>query len=304
MSTTGVQWAAAPSTATADDQARIEPPEGPARAAARRRAGTLRTALRRLLRLLLQFAVTIAVVAGGWTAFLAVFDVNRLVGKTPAEVWAYLVTEPEAGANRASMWDSLSVTLVNAGIGFVSGVLAGVILAVAFVLWRPVAQMFMPVAMILRAVPLVAMTPVIALVFGRGLVAVAVICAVIVFFPTLINVVLGLRTTPEVWTDLIRAYGGGRWHWLVRTGLPNALPALFASARISVPGAVVGALVAEWLATGTGMGARMQADITGFQYVDLWSAVVVLTLTSLIVYGVIGIAESLVLARFGPERAD
>lgn len=288
----------------------VEPPVRPAdavprpvatasparRSAARRLAG-------RALRPAGQALATVIVVVVAWTAFLRVFDVNPLVGKTPAQVWAYLVTDAEAGEHRASMAGSLGSTLVNTGIGFGTGLAAGVLLAVAFVLWRPLATVFMPVAMVLRSVPLVAMTPVIALIFGRGLLAVAVICAVIVFFPTLVSVELGLRTTPDVWTDLLRASGGGRVSWLLRAGLPHALPAVFASARISVPGAVVGALVAEWLATGRGMGARMQADITSFQYVDLWASVVVLTVVSLLAYAVIGVAESLVLSRFGPDRA-
>jgi ABC-type nitrate/sulfonate/bicarbonate transport system permease component len=70
---------------------------------------------------------------------------------------------------------------------------------------------------------------------------------------------LGLRPASRQSADLARAYGGGTWTVARKVMLPSSLPALFASARIAVPGAVVGAMLTEWLATGQGLGVRHAA---------------------------------------------
>ncbi len=259
--------------------------------------------LRRLGITVLAAGVSLALVVAVWTAFLRLANVNRLVGKGPMDVWTFLVSAPAAATNRASIADALMVTLRHASTGFAAGLLAAVVVAVLFVAMGTVERALMPVAMVVRSVPLVAMTPLLVLVFGRGLLGVTVIVAVVVFFPALVTVVFGLRSAPAQATDLVRAYGGGSWTVLRMVALPSALPALFAAARISVPGAIVGALLAEWLATGTGLGYQMLKDASTFAYAHLWSSVVVLTVVSVLLYYLVGAVESVVTKRFGVATA-
>jgi ABC-type nitrate/sulfonate/bicarbonate transport system permease component len=275
---------------------------GPETSSPNRRGGRpsmMLTALRALAGLVLRTLVTMVVVVLAWIAFLRVFSVNPLVGKTPLEVWQYLVTDSGAGAHRSSLAGDLWITLVDAGVGFVVGLALGAVVAVLFHLYRPVEQAFLPIAILVRSLPLVAMAPLVALVFGQGLLGVVVLAGTVVFFPTLVSVTGGLRSVRTASTDLIRAYGGGRYSQLFRVALPTAVPALFAAARMSVPGALVGGLVAEWLATGKGMGSRLETDIIGFEYADMWAGVVTLTLVSLLLYGVVAFVETVVLARMG-----
>jgi ABC-type nitrate/sulfonate/bicarbonate transport system permease component len=168
------------------------------------------------------------------------------------------------------------------------------------VLFRSVEQAFMPIAMLLRSVPLVAMTPVITLIFGRGLAGVSVIAGIVVFFPALVTMVFGLRSVNRQATDLVVAYGGGELTVLRKVAFPTAMPAIFAAARISVPGALIGALVSEWLATGKGTGGVILTDIGAFGYSNLWASIVVLTSFSILLYTVVGLLETFVLARYGP----
>lgn len=235
-----------------------------------------------------------------WEAFLRFFDINPLVGKRPADVWAYLVTDPSAAANRTSVLDPLRVTLADAGLGFAGGMLVAVAVAVLFVLFTPLEQALMPIALLLRSVPLVAMTPLITLVFGRGQLGVAVIAGIVVFFPALVTVVFGLRSVHRQTQDLVTAYGGGRLILLRKVALPTALPSMFAAARISVPGALIGALVAEWLATGKGVGGVILRDIGAFGYDHLWASIVALTAVSVLLYTLAGLLETAVLTRFPP----
>lgn len=259
---------------------------------------------RALFRVAGPLAGSVVVVVIGWWAFLEIFAISPLVGKRPPDVLAYLFTAEDSGANRDVVFGALGTTLGDAAAGFVTGMVAATVAAMTFVLFRPVEQTFMPVAMLLRSVPLVVMTPLITLVFGRELTGVAVIGGIVVFFPALVNIALGLRSASSQATDLITTYGGTRWTVLRKVALPSAMPAIFASARISVPASIIGALIAEWLATGKGIGADILRAIGGFRYDEVWADIVVVTAVSIVTYAIVGVVESLVLARFGRLATD
>jgi ABC-type nitrate/sulfonate/bicarbonate transport system permease component len=176
---------------------------------------------------------------------------------------------------------------------------AAIALAAAIVLSRGAESTIMPVAMILRSVPLIAMAPVIRLLFGRGFAAVAVISGIVVLFPALVNIVFGLRATSPQMRDVVHVYGGSDWDALRKVAFPSALPALFASIRISVPGSITGALIAEWLATGSGIGHEVVSAAGQSENNKVWALVMVVTFVSLALYTVAQVVESFVLARYG-----
>ena len=260
--------------------------------------------LRRTASTLLSTGVTVAIILGAWLAFIKYLSPNPLVARSPEDVWAYLVTGEGASAHRGLVWDGLSITLTDAGVGLVAGLVAAAVVAIVFVLSRMAERAFLPVAMIARSVPLIAMTPLITLVFGRALLATTVICGIVVFFPALVNIVSGLRSASPQATDLVRAYGGSTWTTTRKVMIPSALPSFFTAARVSAPGAIVGALLAEWLATGKGIGYQLLRDVSTFESDDLWASVVAVTLASLLIYSLISVLEGVVLARFGsvPSR--
>lgn len=260
----------------------------------------------RVARPLLNAVITLVVLIGLWWAFVAGFGLDPLIAKTPADVFSYLVhgSGTAASSGGQSVWGGLGRTLLDAAYGFVAGLAAAVIVALSFVLSRIIAGMLLPLAVLVRSVPLVAMAPVLTLVFGRGIAATTVIAGIVVFFPALVTMTFGLRSASRQSADLVRAYGGGTWAVARKVMLPSALPALFASARIAVPGAVVGAMLAEWLATGVGMGYGMLQDANSFNYVDIWASAALLTGVSVVLYNVIAIAESAVLARFSLRDAS
>ena len=254
------------------------------------------------------FLVAVVVVIGLWYGFLQILNVSSFVGKNPIDVVHYLfggaidaakVTGAQAAANRREIWGALGTTAKDAVFGYIFGTVIAVAVAMSVVVSRVVERSLMPIAIALRSVPLVAMTPLIALVFGRGLVSVTVIAGIVTFFPTLVNVVVGLRAAPSLSVDVVLAYGGGSGQVLRKVALPAALPSLFASARIAAPAALLGAVLAEWLATGKGLGALMLNSTTTSRYDTLWASVVVFTVVSAAVYAVIAVAETAVLTRFG-----
>ncbi|MBO0730148.1 MAG: ABC transporter permease [Acidimicrobiaceae bacterium] len=254
----------------------------------------------RMLRKLVASLVSIGVVLAAWILFLRIFHVSHFIGKGPADVWNYLVSSKGAAANRTAVAHESLTTLRDAFIGLAVGTVAAIACAVAFNLWRPVERTLMPLAMVLRSVPLMAMTPLIVLIFGRDLKTVAVIGGIVAFFATLVNVNLALRRTPRESLDVCRAYGASRFETMRRVQIPSAVPALMASLRIAAPLALVGALLAEWLATGKGLGYRILEVGALSDYSGLWSRVVLVTLYSVILYKLIGAIEKVVVARFAP----
>lgn len=263
----------------------------------RRQIGSL---LLRFAKGLLTTAISIGVVLGAWVLFLKVFHVQSFIGKGPTDVWRYLFSNPESAANRHAVLQETGTTLRDAFLGLTFGSIAAVLAAIAFHLWRPVERAFMPIAMVLRSVPLVAMTPLIVLMFGRDLKAITVIAGIVTFFPTLVNVTLALGAAPQEALDLFRAYGASPAKTLFKVQMPSALPALFASLRVAAPLALVGALLAEWLATGQGLGYKILQSGALSDYDGLWTRVALVTLYSVLLYKIIGGIEKLVLARYAP----
>jgi ABC-type nitrate/sulfonate/bicarbonate transport system permease component len=126
-----------------------------------------------------------------------------------------------------------------------------------------------------------------------------VIAGIVTFFPTLVNVAQGLRSAPAQAFDVLVAYGASDLVVLRKIQLPYALPAVLASARIAAPGALLGAILAEWLATGQGLGDLMVTASSTADYSMLWAAVVAVTTVSVLVYNAVSAVERPVLARLG-----
>lgn len=259
-------------------------------------------------RSLVNTAGALLIVVVLWQALINFTDVSPYVAKGPVDVWNFLfVTEPgahtTAAEHRADLMDLTRQTLGDAAIGFAFGMTTAVVLAVLFTLSKTIEAGVMPLALLLRSIPLVSIAPVIILVTGRGTQAsVAVIGTIVVLFPALASVLFGLSRASKESVDLVHVYGGGNWQALRRVAIPGALPSLFAAARVSVPGAITGALLAEWLSTGKGIGGMIQKFNASAQFDALWASVAVITVITLLLYNVVQLLESVVLARMAMSQ--
>ncbi|MDX6434950.1 MAG: hypothetical protein QOE54_7316 [Streptosporangiaceae bacterium] len=227
-----------------------------------------------------------------WQVVIKSSGLSPFFAKGPLDVWTYL------SHNSDKVMGPLGTTLRNAALGYVAGTAAALVLASLAVSSRFAEAVLMPVAVVLRTVPLVAMTPLIALLFGRGVFTVVIIAGLVTVFPCLVTVVAGMRAAPDSVVDLVTTYGGGSMRLLVTVRLPYAMSAISAAARLAAPTALLGALLAEWLATGTGLGFLMLRAGSNAQYNLLWSAVVLVTAVSILAYASASAAESALLRRF------
>jgi len=258
------------------------------------------SAASRVLQVLLNAVIGVVSISVVWQVLITKANLTAFNRRTPLQVWHY-VTASGNTAQRSILWDATMTTVRDAGLGLVAGTIAGLLVALLFNRYPVFEQGSMPVAMALRSVPLVAMTPLIILIFDRGLLGVTVISGIVTFFPTLVNVALALRSVPASSVDLMTAYGASKGRTLVRVQLPYSLPALFASIRVAAPLAVIGAYLAEYLATGKGLGYLMLQANFASDYDQMWAAVAIITFGAVLLYQVIAAVEQVVLTRFAAD---
>lgn len=261
------------------------------------------TALRLIARPIGNLAFVVVVTVGLWVVLLQLTDVSPLVVRQPDQIFDYLFRDPDAAENRAEVLGPLWQTLFDAGIGFVAGLSAALVLATGMVLSRGVEAATLPVAMLVRTVPLVALAPIITLIFGNGFACVAVMSGIVVLFPALVNIAFGLRSVTPQMRDVVTVYGGSPRDVLFRVAYPTALPSIFAAVRISVPGAITGALIAEYFTTTDSVGKAVNTSLALYKYDQLWSLIVVVTIASVVLYMLAQACEQVVLARFGNDAA-
>jgi len=245
---------------------------------------------------------TLVFVLLAWQLLLDWAGVSPFIGKRPGDVWDFLIVSERAAENRTVLFAALGETLVYTVPGYIAGLALGAGLAALFVLWPALAAAALPVSIALRSVPIVTTAPLIVLALGREALGTITIVAVMIFFPTLVACIQGLRQAPGQVLDVFDSYATSNVRKLLHAQIPAMLPALFASARMVVPAAVLAVTVAEWLATGTGMGNLMVLQVALSNYNMLWSAIVVLTLVAFLAYLAVGAVEGAVLRIYAPEQ--
>jgi ABC-type nitrate/sulfonate/bicarbonate transport system permease component len=248
---------------------------------------------------------TFAIVGAIWMGLIVFAHISPFILKTPIDVWEFLFVDDDAAENRTTILTLLSETLRHASTGFIAGLSVAILGAIAFRISRGIESALMPFATLLRSVPLIALAPVIILIFGFGsATSVAVIGGIVVLFPALVTIALGLRSASPQMLDVVSVFGGNIFTAVRKVALPGALPSLFAAIRISVPGAMTGALLSEMLSTGDGIGSATAQYAASARFTDVWACVVVVTFVSLALYTIVQVIESIVLTRMGmnPER--
>jgi NitT/TauT family transport system permease protein len=200
-------------------------------------------------------------------------------------------------------WVTLSSTL----LGFVMGTLLGIALAVLIVHVKSLDKSLMPWIISSQTIPILAIAPIVIVVLGsiglRGLVPKAIISTYLCFFPVTIGMVKGL-TSPDVLSlDLMRTYSASKAQTFWKLRLPASVPFLFASLKVAVAIAIVGAIVAE-LPTGAqaGIGARLLSGSYYGQTVQIWAALFVAAALAASLVALVGVAERVVLAAMGARR--
>lgn len=237
-----------------------------------------------------------------WWGSIQIFDLNPFFVKGPGDIIRATLLDPDAPKTRARLGAALAETMLLLVPGYLAGLAVGAVVATIFTLLPRIAGVAMPLAIALRSVPIVTTAPLIVLFLGRGATGTIVLVAVMVFFPTLVACLHGLRQAPGQVIDVFNSFAANPLQRLVHVQIPAMLPAFFAAARMAVPAAVLAVTVVEWLATGIGMGTLMALSAAMSDYDMLWSTIVMVAALSALGYAIVGQIEARVLRIYAPEQ--
>jgi NitT/TauT family transport system permease protein len=195
--------------------------------------------------ILLPPLIALAALAVGWQlyAFHNPFVIPRLQA-----IFDDLGNRPDLYLKNALT--TLEEALVGASIGMGAAFLLAVVMSFVTVVERAL----LPLAVVLNVTPVIAIAPALVVAFGFGETPKYVITAVLVFFPFLINALMGLRSVDPRALDVLKTLHASRSEIMRKLRLPSSLPYLFAAARICMPLSLIGAVVAEFVAAGTANG--------------------------------------------------
>ncbi len=217
-----------------------------------------------------------------WHALVAAFDVPKYIVPSPALVVQTLLDDREL------LFGSLLITLKITFGAFFMAVLVGTTVAFLFVQSRWVEVSLFPYAVLLQVTPIVAIAPLI-IIWVKNPNAALIVCATLVaLFPIISNTTLGLRSVNSGLLDLFRMNKASRWQTLTRLRIPSAAPYFFGGLRISSGLALIGAVVAEFVAGtgGTAAGLAYQILQAGFSIniPRLFAALVLITVTGVALF--------------------
>ena len=184
---------------------------------------------------------------------------------------------------------TLRVTL----LGYLLSILIGVPLAILLSASPLLSRTLYPLLVIVQSTPIVAVAPIIVVVMGAGDLPRIFTTFLIAFFPIVVSCITGLLATPEELVELSRSLGASRSREYRNIRLPFALPHLFSALRISITLAVIGAVVAEFVAAEKGLGYLINFSTSVFQVPQAFAALMMLVAISLLLFHLIGLIQKL-----------
>ncbi len=224
-----------------------------------------------------------------WESWVRIRDVKEYLLPAPSAVLAALVDDPSRFSEAALI--SLQAALLGLVLASVGAFLLAVVMAHSRILERA----FYPPALAVKVTPIVAVAPLFTIWFGFGIMPKILITAMITFFPMLVNSVIGLRSVDPRALDYFRSLDASRWQEFWRLRVPSSLPYIFAGLRISVPLALIGAVVAEFLSGSAGMGQLILIANGDFDTPTLFGAVFVLAALGILLTASVAFVERKVL---------
>jgi len=220
-----------------------------------------------------------------WQAWVSLGHVQRIVAPTPWEVVRDIWSQP------AAYLTNIARTVLYSIIGLTLGLVVGALIAVLCWFSSVLRGLLTPGSVLLQSVPLVAVVPIMALVFGYEPRTVVGIASLLTFFPTFVFVSSGLRATPSGSEDLFTVLGASKWTTLRRLALPSAVPNFMTALRICASIVIIAAIIGESLMGIDGLGTMFSRSFQQFNTPEAWGASLMIVVLSVTAYSVSGAIE-------------
>lgn len=221
-----------------------------------------------------------------WEGAVRLFGVPSFLLPAPSAIVRALVETPFT-VWVGHVWATLRVALM----GYALAIVVSVPLAVGLATSRFLSRTLYPILVVVQSTPIVAVAPIIVVTLGASDLPRVVITFLISFFPIVVSTVTGLLATPEELIELSRSLRAGRTREIMHVRLPFALPHLFSALKISTTLAVVGAVVAEFVAAEKGLGFFIAFSTSFFKIPTAFAGLMVLITISLILFRLVALVQ-------------
>ena len=238
----------------------------------------------KVLSLLSKFMFFVALVVL-WQVYPALTGTPNFILPTPVATVAAIFN------NAAQIWKNLLVTVLETVVGFGLAVFTGIASAIGIYRSSYLRGTLYPSLVALNSFPKVLIAPLLVLWFGFGLQPRILLSAVIAFFPIVINSLTGFTQVEPDLIELCRVYKASEWKIFRRVRAPNSLPYIFDAFKISVPLALIGAVVGEFISGNQGLGYLAETSATFFNVPLTFAVSVTMIFVSLGLYLIVLFSE-------------
>jgi len=231
----------------------------------------------------LAFLVVLLVV---WQ-FLSGRYANPLIISSPLAVaqrlWGWILD--------GTLWFHTWLTIQEIIWGLVFGILSGILVGFLFGLQQDLAKIFNPFIITFNSIPKVALAPLFILWFGIDIQMKVILAAVTVFFLVFMNTLDGVRNVDQSLIDAVRLMGGKRRDIILKVILPSATGYMLTGLRVAIPYALIGAVIAELIASNRGIGYLIDSSATSFDTAGVFAALLVLTIIASILNAIVNLID-------------
>ncbi|NLZ26331.1 MAG: ABC transporter permease [Chloroflexi bacterium] len=239
-----------------------------------------------LLRILYPLGSVILLLAL-WQVLYSLLKLPAFILPSPKMVWDKFLLILLNG----TWWHHLSWTLLEILLGLLIGGLAATLIGYGLSKLSFLERLMAPFLVGSSSLPMVAVAPLLIIWFGAGLGSKVLICSLTVFFPVLVNVLVGLRNTPQELHELMRSLNASPWQKLTMLELPAALPVLLGGLRVGTTLSVIGAIVGELVSSDRGLGFLINVGRGQYDTALVFVAVLSLILMASLLYYVVLLLE-------------
>jgi NitT/TauT family transport system permease protein len=229
--------------------------------------------------------VLLAIILIIWQLSVTLLQVPDFIFPSPYKIAQEFVQF--SGALLDAAWKTFWVTMIGFGISIVVGVALGFLIGSSPLAYAAV----YPLMTAFNAIPKAAVVPILVVWFGIGLGPGILTAFLISFFPIMVNIATGLATLEPELEDVLRVLGAKRWDILLKVGLPRSLPYFYASLKVAITLAFVGAVLAEMTAGDSGIGYLMQSAASQQRLPLAFAGLVTIGVMAMIMYELFSYVE-------------
>jgi NitT/TauT family transport system permease protein len=222
-----------------------------------------------------------------WYLITSSSGVPNFILPSPLSVWTRFLRALGDG----SLLYHTAITLIEIILGLLVGTIFATIVGYFLAKSRALERILSPYIVASQAIPIVAIAPLLVIWLGDGILSKVVICALIVFFPVLVNTIVGVRAVPPPLYDLMNSLHASRAQILWKVEVPASLPVFLGGLRIGATLSVIGAIVGELVAAEEGLGFLLQLGDFQYDTPMVFVAVFMLIGLALMLYGIVVLLE-------------